>query len=298
MVGSLNMDVTVEVTHHPRPGETVLGGDGFRNPGGKGANQAVGAARLGRRVAMIGRTGDDADGRVVRAALESENIDARAVHATGSAPTGMAMISVDGAGENSIVVSPGANARLTPADVERHEELIASVTAVLLQLEVPLETVEATARLARGTVCLNPAPWAELPTELLAAVDVLTPNRSELAGLTGGEEARTTDEAIEQAAPLAQSALVVVTLGAGGALVVEGSSASLLPAFEVDAVDTTAAGDSFCAALADALIRGEEPKDAARWAQAAAAVTVTRAGAQGSLPTAGEVRDALRAAPG
>jgi ribokinase len=290
VVGSLNMDIVVPVPRHPGPGETVLGGDHFRNPGGKGANQAVAAARLGRTTSMVGRVGrDEAASELVRALLES-GVDASRVTPTEDAPTGIALITVDEGGENSIVVSPGANGRVTEVDVKQAGNLVSSAGVVLLQLEIPIEAVVAAARMATGTVILNPAPARQLPPSLLEAVDVLVPNRSELALLAGaGAEPSNEERAAGMAARIEGPGAVVVTLGAEGALVVEGGRTEPVPAVPVKAVDTTAAGDAFCGALADALVRREELIDAARWAARAAAVACTRPGAQSSLPTREEV---------
>jgi ribokinase len=292
VVGSLNLDIVVPVPHHPAPGETVLGGDHFRNPGGKGANQAVAAARLGQRVAMVGRVGADDSGRTLLTALETDGVDVARVRIDHDAPTGIALIAVDDRGENAIVVSPGANARVTAADVDASADLLRSSPATLLQLEIPADAARRAAQLAGGTVVLNPAPAppGTLPAELLAEVDVLVPNRVELAGLA----ARGTmlPETLEQVDAMARALgvpSVVVTLGTEGALVVEGGTSAHVPTPQVDVVDTTAAGDAFCGALADALVRGDSLSEAARWAVRVAAIACTRPGAQASLPTRGEV---------
>ena len=219
VVGSLNLDLVVRVPRLPGPGETVSGDDVFRNPGGKGANQAVAAARLGRRVAMVGCVGDDEAGRELLASLEADGVDRSRVRVVDDVPTGTAFITVGEDGENQIVVSPGANARLTPDDVAAAGTALAAAAVTLLQLEVPLETVAAAARTAGGKVVLNPAPVRALPSALLGEVDVLVPNRVELAQLTAGRVPGTVEEAAELAGRLPARA-VVVTLGADGALVV------------------------------------------------------------------------------
>jgi ribokinase len=289
VVGSLNMDLVVGVPELPGPGETVVGGDLFRNPGGKGANQAVAAARLGRRVAMVGCVGDDEAGRDLLAALEGDGVDRSRVRVAGGVPSGTAFITVSEDGENQIVVSPGANARLTPDDVAAAEPALAAAAVTLLQLEVPLETVAAAARTAGGRVLLNPAPVRPLPDELLEQVDVLVPNRVELAQLAGGPVPRTVEEAARLAGRLAARA-VVVTLGADGALVVEDGQVGHLPAVPVRPVDTTAAGDAFCGGLADALAAGAGLQDAARRAVRVAAAACLRRGAQASLPTPADLQ--------
>ena len=289
VVGSLNLDLVVRVARLPGPGETVSGGDVFRNPGGKGANQAVAAARLGRRVAMVGRVGDDGAGRDLLGSLAADAVDTSQVRVVSGVPSGTALITVSQDGENQIVVSPGANARLTPDDVAAAGAALRTAAVTLLQLEVPLETVAAAARAATGTVVLNPAPVRALPQVLLAEVDVLVPNRVELAQLAGGPLPETVEAAVALAARLAARA-VVVTLGADGALVVEHGQASHVPAVPVTAVDTTAAGDAFCGGLADALATGATLQDAARRAVRVAAAACLRPGAQASLPTSAELR--------
>jgi ribokinase len=282
VVGSLNLDIVVPVPHHPRPGETVLGGDHARHPGGKGANQAVAAARLGGETAMLGRVGDDDAGRLLLDALEDSGVATDDVLVTSDAPSGIALITVDDEGENAIVVSPGANARLDPSDVEAAAELIEGADILLLQLEVSLPTVKRAAELARGTVILNPAPAVELPASLLERVDVLVPNRGELALLSGG------DDMVSSAQGLG-AGQVVVTLGAEGALVVSLYAVEPIAGHSVEAVDTTAAGDCFCGALAAGLEEGLDLVTAARRANAAAALSTTRRGAQPSLPTRAEL---------
>ena len=293
VVGSLNLDLVVRVARLPGPGETVSGDDVFRNPGGKGANQAVAAARLGRRVAMVGRVGDDDAGRELVESLEADAVDSSRVRVVAGVPSGIALITVSEDGENQIVVSPGANAHLTPDDVGQARAALRAAAVTLLQLEVPLEAVAAAARAAGGTVVLNPAPVRDLPEELLAEVDVLVPNRVELAQLAGGAEPETVAEATRLAGRLPARA-VVVTLGADGCLVIVGGDATHVPAVPVRAVDTTAAGDAFCGGLADALAGGAALEDAARRAVRVAAAACLRPGAQASLPTPGD----LRALPG
>jgi ribokinase len=289
VVGSLNLDLAVRVDRLPGPGETVSGGDVFRNPGGKGANQAVAAARLGRGVAMVGRVGDDQAGRELLASLEADAVDTAHVRAVDGVPSGAAFITVSQDGENQIVVSPGANARLAPDDVAAAGAALRAAAVTLIQLEVPLEAVAAAVRAAGGRVVLNPAPVRDLPSGLLGEVDVLVPNRVELAQLAGAPVPGTVEEAAELAGRLPARA-VVVTLGADGALVVEQGNASHVPAVPVRPVDTTAAGDAFCGGLADALAGGAALQDAARWAVRVAAAACTRPGAQASLPTPDEAR--------
>jgi ribokinase len=292
VVGSLNLDLVVEVDRVPAAGETVLGGDLARHPGGKGANQAVAAGRLGAAVAMCGRVGDDEAGSVLRASLRGAGVDDTGVLTTPSVPTGTALIAVEASGDNAIVVSPGANARLSADDVAA-APAVRSAAVVLLQLEVPIATVAAAVDLAAGRVVLNPAPAAPLPAGVLTGVDVLVPNEHELALLTGHELDVGDLEAVAAAARDVPVAVVVVTLGARGALVVEGDAAVHVPAPAVRAVDTTAAGDSFCAALAVGLAGGDDIAAAVERAVRVGAATTLRPGAQPSLPTPAEVEALL-----
>lgn len=290
VVGSINLDIVVEIERLPAPGETVVGGDRRELPGGKGANQAVAAARLGAEVAFVGRVGADAAGRRLRAGLQDEGVDVAYLR-DDHAPSGVALIAVDRAGENSIVVSPGANARVGADDVEAARAVLAGAKVVLLQHEVPDAAVQAAIAAARRTVVLNPAP----ARALVAPVDVLVPNRGELAALAGragdpAELARGLVGADPRAGtPRAAAGAVVVTLGAEGALVVEGERVERVAAPRVDAVDTTGAGDTFCGALAQALADGAALVEAARWATWAAAASVTRLGAQGGMPRRDEL---------
>ena len=284
VVGSANLDLVVDVATIPVPGETVLGGDMRRIPGGKGANQAVAAARLGRRVAMIGRVGDDDAGAILRTTLASAGVDTTDLHATANTSSGIALIAVDAGGDNTVVVSPGANGRFSAADVEAAGKVIAAAHVVLMQLEIPVETVAAAVRCARGTVVLNPAPApaAPIPADVLEGVDVLVPNQTELATLArhaglSAIGAVDPDTAVALARGLPVAA-VVVTLGAAGAMVVTPSEATHVPAPVVAPVDTTAAGDAFCGALADALVGGAGLVDACRWAvRVGAAATLRQA---------------------
>jgi ribokinase len=293
VVGSANLDLVVTVDHAPLVGETVLGGDLHRIPGGKGANQAVAAARLGRRVAMVGRVGDDDAGAMLRNALEADGVDTTGLLDTPGVPSGVALIAVQADGDNVIIVSPGANGRLSTADVAS-APAVASATVVLVQSEIPMDCVLEVARTAGGLVVWNPAPApAEgVPIELLESVDILVPNQTELALLAGHDGPVDRSVAAELCRSL-PTAAVVVTLGADGALVVVGDDAVHVPAPRVSPVDTTAAGDAFCAALADRLVDDDDLVAAARWAVRVGAATTLRPGAQPSLPTPAEVADLL-----
>lgn len=289
VVGSINADLVARVPALPRPGETVLGGTFSRVQGGKGANQAVAAARAGAVTALVARVGDDDLGRAARGALADAGVDVAHVSTTTASPTGVALILVDARGENAIAVSSGANAALSPDDVDSARDAIEGADVVLVQLEIPPETVARAVTIARSAgrkVILNPAPARPLPTDLLEAVDVLTPNETEAEILAGGPC---------EAAVLCQRlrALgcrsVVLTRGASGALVASDDGATAVPAFPVRAIDTVAAGDIFSATLGVALAEGQELSSAARFAAAAAALSVTRAGAQASAPSRTEI---------
>ncbi len=295
VVGSLNQDLTVPVPRHPRPGETVLGGDLALHPGGKGANQAVAAARMGAAVRMIGRVGADAFGRGLVENLKTEGVDVSGVRALEDAPTGTALIAVGPGGENAIVVSPGANARLRPEDLSPAE--FASARVLLLQLEVPLDTVLEAARLGKeagARVVLNAAPARALPEALLARVDLLVVNEHEAATLLKAAPAETPGAALALARRLSrQVPAAVVTLGEKGLAYAGQEDSGTLPAFPVQAVDTTAAGDAFAGALAAALAEGAALPDALRVGAAAGALAATRPGAQPSLPRRDEVHALL-----
>jgi ribokinase len=291
VVGSLNMDLVVEVNAIPAPGETVLGSNFATFPGGKGANQAVAAARLGAHVSLIGRVGADAFGEDVVQKARGEGVDVTHVGVDPEAATGVAMITVAASGENSIAVASGANYTLKPEQVERAWAQLGEIDALVMPLENPLETVVAASRLAAAAgvpVILNPAPARTLPDELLARVAVLVPNETEAAQLSG-QPVTDKGEAVAAAQTLLAAGVgqVVLTRGARGALLLESPTGPPLQIdpHPVDVVDTTGAGDTFVAALAVALSEGQSPAEAVRFANAAGALAVTRAGAQSSLPT-------------
>jgi len=293
VVGSSNTDMVIRVPRLPRPGETILGGTFAMAAGGKGANQAVAAARAGGRVTLIARVGDDVFGERAMAGFEADGIDTRFVLRTPGAASGVALIDVDESGENSISVASGANARLSAEDVDTAAAAFAAADIVLVQLESPLEAVEAAARKAgeRGVpVVLNPAPARPLEDGLLRRVAVLTPNEHEAQVLTG---IAVTDEASARSAAARLRArgprTVVITLGERGVYASAPEFEGQVPAFKVVAVDTTAAGDVFNGALAVALAEKAPFVEALRFAQAAAAISVTRPGAQPSAPTRAEI---------
>jgi len=298
VVGSSNTDMILRVARVPRPGETLLGGLFSTAPGGKGANQAVAAARAGGSVAFVARLGSDSLGDDALAGFMREGINISHVVRDPSRPSGVALIFVGDDGENSIGVAGGANQRLSPRDVAAAGRLIAGARVLLLQLETPLATVEAAADIgdrAGIEVILNPAPAQSLPDSLLRKIALLTPNETEASMLTG---TRVTDVASATRAARALQRRgarnVIVTLGANGALVASGDEASWVPGFKVKAVDTTAAGDVFNGALAVRLAEGCPIIDAVRFAHAAAAISVTRSGAQPSIPTRSEINARLR----
>ncbi|HVN62977.1 MAG TPA: ribokinase [Gaiellaceae bacterium] len=268
VVGSANVDLVARCERLPRPGETVTGAEFERVPGGKGANQAVAAARLGARTSFVGRIGTD---DLVLRSLEAEGVGVTGVHRD-EGESGVALILVDAAGENVIVVAPGANARLTAADVT-----VVDDDAVLCQLEIPIEAVSAAAAQAQGLFCLNAAPALPVPAEVLRRADLVVVNRYELDALA--ETPR----------------LVALTLGAEGAVLLEdGAEIARAEPPPVTAVDGTAAGDAFCAALVVSLLEGRDRLEALRRACAAGAIAASCPGAQPSLPTAAELDEILR----
>ena len=293
VVCSSNTDMVIKAAHLPRPGETILGGTFFMNPGGKGANQAVAIARLGGPVTFICKTGSDIFGHQSQQLFEEEGINTSYVFSDSGNPSGVALITVDEKAENCIVVASGANANLLPSDLEKAEEAIERADLVLMQLEVPMETVCFVADIAwqKGKkVILNPAPAHPLPADLLRHLYLITPNETEAEMITG---VKITDESSAGEAARALSGMgvqhVIITLGSKGALIYSNGKAEMVPALKVEAVDTTAAGDVFNGALTVALSEGRSLKEAARFACKASAISVTRVGAQSSAPYRNEV---------
>jgi ribokinase len=294
IAGSLNMDLAARAAHIPLAGETILGGELLESPGGKGANQACAAAKLGGSAAMVGCVGDDDFGRAMRQNLAGAGCDVSRIGVRPGA-SGVALVFVSEQGENAIVVAPGANAKFSPADILAHAECLDGATALLLQLESPMETVMAAAKAARERgvlVILDPAPAPErgLPPELLALVDILTPNETEAAILTKTKPGKLTPEHV---LAMASSLLalgprqVILKLGARGCFL--HPDATFIPAPKVEAVDTTAAGDVFNGALAVGLSEGKALPEACWFASQAAALSVTRRGAQQSVPSRAEL---------
>ena len=303
VVGSFNMDLVVRLPAIPKPGETLLGGVFATYPGGKGANQAVAAARLGGDITMIGRVGADAFGDQLLTMARSQGIDTRFVGVDPHAATGVALIQVDAAGRNSIAVASGANFTLTAAAVAEAFAQLDRVDVLVMPLETPIETIVTAAELARkagARVVLNPAPAQHLSPELLRSIDVLIPNEHEAAFMAGGATGLSQDmHAIAGQLLRSGPGSVVITMGDRGALIAEQAGQeityTLAEAYSVEAVDTTAAGDAFVGALAMMLGAGHSLTHAASFASAAAAISVTRVGAQPSLPTVSEVEAFLRA---
>ncbi len=290
--GSINMDLVVQVPHLPAAGETLLGYSFVTVPGGKGANQAVACARLGSPIRMVGRVGSDAFGVALLDSLTSAGVDTTGI-TQGHAASGVAVIAVDAAGENNIVVVPGANSTLDESDLRQLDAALTDARVLLLQLEVPLQRVVEAAHVARrhgAVVVLDPAPAQPLPAELYPLVDVLTPNQSE-AGALVGMDVYDENGAAEAARRLLRQGVsrVVIKLGERGAYWADGESSGHLPAFRVSAVDTVAAGDAFNGALAVALASGQPWLEALRWAGAAGALATTKRGAQEAMPTRDEV---------
>lgn len=295
VVGSLNMDLVTRAQRLPRGGETLVGETFATVPGGKGANQAVAAARLGAQVAMVGCVGDDAYGQQLRQALAAEQIDCQAVSIAAGMSSGVALIVVDAASQNAIVIIAGGNGQLLPESVQRFDALLQNAEVIICQLEVPMSTVAYTLERGRAlgkTVILNPAPVSgPLPAEWFANIDYLIPNESEAEALSG---LPVNDLETAKAAATRLLAMgvgkVIVTLGAQGALFADGQAFRHFPAPLVQAVDTTAAGDTFVGGFAAALARGEEEGAAIALGQRAAALSVTRAGAQPSIPHLAELQ--------
>ena len=291
VVGSSNTDLIVKVPEIPRPGETLLGGEFHTFPGGKGANQAVAAARAGGEVLFIAAVGDDDYGQAAVKGYRQDGIHTKYIKVCTGIPSGVAMITIAASGENAIAVASGANARLLPEDLEAAGEAFREADYMLVQLETPLETVQKAVALCGASstrVILNPAPAAHLSPGILAGTHYLTPNETEAEFLTGitvkgeADAARAADSLHGKGVET-----VIITLGAKGAFLSERDSGRqvLVPGFAVDAVDTTAAGDTFNGQLAVALAEGMDPEDAIRLAHAAAALSVQALGAQSSIPS-------------
>ncbi len=297
VIGSCNTDMVVKTSKFPSPGETILGGVFFMNPGGKGANQALAVKRLGGAVSFLGKIGNDVFGQQAMQLLKEEGVDVNSVRIDAEKPSGIALITVDSKGENSIVVAPGSNFSLLPIDFNENSSEFESSDFILLQLEIPFETVNWIAEVAfkkKKKIILNPAPATHLLDEFLNNIYMLIPNETEAALLTG---INITDEkSAKQAALVLKKKgveVVIITMGSAGAFVLTDELARMISAPKVVAIDTTAAGDTFCGALVAELSKGRKMEDAIQFAAAAAAICVTRMGAQSSIPKEREVREFL-----
>ena len=298
VIGSSNTDMIIKIDRIPRPGETVIGGQFATAPGGKGANQAVAAARAGGDVAFIGRVGNDMFGSEAIRGFAADEINIEHIIKDTTAPSGVASIFVDKNGQNSIAVASGANANLSPADIEAAEKTIVSADILVMQLETPIETVTAAAMMAHANgvkVILNPAPAQPLTDDLLKTVSILTPNETEAELLTGVSVENEDDARKAAEALLARGvATVLVTLGENGVIIATADGVKKVDAFKVDPVDTTAAGDVFNGALAVAIAEGSPLDKAVVFANAAAAMSVTKLGAQPSAPTRNEIDEFMK----
>ena len=298
VVGSLNMDLVIRSPHIPQPGETILGSDFQTFPGGKGANQAVAAAKLGAYVSMVGRLGQDSFAEVLLENLASSGVDPSHISRDPEAASGVALIVVDDHGENTIVVASGANMQIDEGQIDAAEDTIAGSDVLVLQLEIPLPAVMRSAEIARQhsvPVVLNPAPARDLPDELFGLVDVLIPNETETT-LLSGQPASSEAELKQASRSLLErgSGAVVITLGSRGALMAnQENPCQIIPGFKVDPVDTTAAGDAFVAGLAVHLGEGSPLSEAILWGNAAGALATMRSGAQTSAPSRQEVEQLI-----
>lgn len=294
VVGSCNTDMVVKSDRLPVPGETVLGGAFMMNPGGKGANQAVAVARLGGNATFITKTGNDLFGKQSIEMFDEENINTDNILSDPLHPSGVALIMVDNNGENCIVVASGANASLSTHDIEKARDVIESADIILMQLEIPMNTVEYAAKMAfdKGIkVILNPAPAAYLSNELMKCLYAIVPNKTE-AEILSGIKVSDWDSARQAADSISAKGVdnVVITLGSKGSFVKEGDSCYEVPVEKIDAIDTTAAGDTFCGAFCVGLSEGLPIHDAVYFANTAAGITVTREGAQSSIPYRKEIK--------
>lgn len=298
VVGSNNTDMVIKAEHLPKAGETILGGTFFMNPGGKGANQAVAASRLGGHVTFISKIGNDIFGRQSIQLFQDEGIDTSYIFSDPDSPSGVALITVDNAAENCIVVASGANASLLPKDLQKAKTEIENADIILMQLEIPVETVEYVTDIASTRnvrVVLNPAPVCALSDKLLKNLYIITPNRIEAGMLTGIKVVDLESAKLAARAIFDKGVkIVVITLGAEGALIFDGIDFILIPAEIVDPVDTTAAGDVFNGALTIGIAEGRSIQDAVRYACKASSIAVTRLGAQASAPYKKEVDAILK----
>lgn len=294
VIGSLNMDLVVKVDNMPKGGQTLIGSDFKEVPGGKGANQAVAMARLGGSVNMIGKVGNDSFGKTLIDALKNDNVNTKYIHIE-EGPTGVAMITVDKNAENSIVVAPGANFKVKECDIDNNIEAVKESDIVVVQLETPLDTIKYALNKAKELnkyIILNPAPAVKLEDEIIANVDLLTPNETELEILSG-ISINCEEDIVKAAKSMIDKGVkeLIVTLGSKGSLYINKERQMFKKAYKVDAVDTTAAGDSFTGALSVAFANGKNIEEAMDFASKVGALSVMKEGAQSSLPTLEDVEN-------
>ncbi|MDD8017212.1 MAG: ribokinase [Bacteroidota bacterium] len=297
VIGSSNTDMILKMKEIPRPGETIIGGTFFTAQGGKGANQAVAAAKCGGKVSFIAKIGTDVFGDNAVQGYKEIGIDVKNIIRDKDTASGIALIFVDGKGENAIGVASGSNALLLPKDIHCVRDSISSASVLLMQLEIPLDSIIAAADIAHEKhirIILNPAPSQHLPDHLLSKISIITPNETEAEQLTG-IRVLNMDDALNAGEALLKKGVkcAIITLGSKGAIVVTKEFFEVFSPFKVDAIDTTAAGDTFNGALAVELANGSDIRDAVRFASAAAAISVTRLGAQSSVPNRNEVEQLL-----
>lgn len=288
VIGSANIDLVSSVDSLPVPGETVLGNSFIKTPGGKGANQAVAASKLGGEVSFVGCIGSDQEGEILRSSLKNANVNCDFLISRPEVSTGNAMIGVDAEGNNSIIVNSGANSALTQEDIVAAKEIVESAQVVLMQLEISTKCLEVAVEMASGIKILNPAPVVDISKKLLEKIDVLIPNRIELARLSNKESFENLDE-LEAAAKGLGIQTVIVTLGSAGALLVSDKQTELISSPAVESVDTTGAGDAFCGSMAESLSRGLSFLESVEYSVTAGALSTTTYGAQISMPTRSEV---------
>ena len=288
VIGSANIDLVSSVASLPVPGETVLGNSFIKTPGGKGANQAVAASKLGGEVSFVGCIGSDQEGEILRSSLENANVNCDFLISRPEVSTGNAMIGVDAEGNNSIIVNSGANNALTQEDIVAAKEIVESAQVVLMQLEISTKCLEVAVEMASGIKILNPAPVVDISKKLLEKIDVLNPYRIELARLSNKESFENLDE-LEAAAKGLGIQTVIVTLGSAGALLVSDKQTELISSPAVESVDTTGAGDAFCGSMAESLSRGLSFLESVEYSVTAGALSTTTYGAQISMPTRSEV---------
>ena len=288
VIGSANIDLVSSVASLPVPGETVLGNSFIKTPGGKGANQAVAASKLGGEVSFVGCIGSDQEGEILRSSLKNANVNCDFLISRPEVSTGNAMIGVDAEGNNSIIVNSGANSALTQEDIVAAKEIVEPAQVILMQLEIPTKCLEIAVEMTSGIKILNPAPVVDISKKLLEKIDVLIPNRIELARLSNKESFKNLDE-LEAAAKSLGIQTVIVTLGSAGALLVSDKQTELVSSPAVESVDTTGAGDAFCGSMAESLSRGLSFLESVEYSVTAGALSTTTYGAQISMPTRSEV---------